>query len=145
MESAELEVVLESGTVIVLGKIPAVCDSVLVILFHERKLVLVGNPKRGLEMTGGHTEQGESVAETAIREAKEESGATIRGLREIGYYRLPDGHVTTVVTAEVEEFEDLDPLFETEEVHLVSELPEEKLSFRDGLYAVFLSHLNWPA
>lgn len=145
MPASEPSIELRNGTILRLGEVPERCDSVLIVLFHGTRLVLVENPKRGLEMPGGHTEAGESVMDTAARESFEEAGAVIDDIMTIGQYTLADGHVTTVVTATARELRALDPRFETDRVHLVDRLPVGRLSFDDGLYERVLLHLNWPA
>jgi len=145
MPSSEPLIQLKKGTVLLLGELPEICDSVLIVLFYKGQLVLVENPKRGFEMTGGHTEEGETITDTAIRESYEEAGATIENIQPVGQYTLADGHVTAVVTATAKKLEALDPKFETERIHLVDQLPTDKLSFDDGLYERVLLHLNWPS
>lgn len=145
MSNTESLIHLRKGTVLSLGEIPEFCDSVLIVLFHGTQLVLVENPNRGLEMTGGHTENNETITDTAIRESYEEAGAIIEDIKPLGHYTLADGHITAVVTAKAIKLEALDPQFETERVHLVDQLPIAKLSFDDGLYERLLLHLNWPS
>ena len=47
-------------------------------------------------MTGGGIEEGETVAETAVREVKEEAGIDVLFLRELGVAEGPTGHYVQV-------------------------------------------------
>src|SRR5579862_9368532 len=107
------EKVLSSGTRVVFGELPNIHRSVLVILLDGEYMILAHNPKRGWEFPGGHSEVGETIEETAIREAREETGATIRDLKVLGFYRLPDGHTTIITAASVDRLDPLSGDFET--------------------------------
>jgi len=104
--------------------------SVLVLLKFRSQLVLAWNGERhGWEFPGGHREENESVKQTAQREALEETGLAIKGIRPRGHYVLPDGHVTIYVTATCESFSPVDLSHETTEVALFDHLPDN-LTFR---------------
>ncbi|MEB7366371.1 NUDIX domain-containing protein [Staphylococcus borealis] len=84
-------------------------DSVLIVLTYQGHLVFVKNKKRAWELTGGKVNHNETMNETAIREAYEESGAVINenDIDYLGYYILPSGHTTTITKAEVSYFKDI--------------------------------------
>ena len=84
-------------------------DSVLIVLTYQGNLVFVKNKKRAWELTGGKVNHNETMNETAIREAYEESGAVINesDIDYLGYYILPNGHTTTITKAEVSYFKDI--------------------------------------
>ncbi len=66
------------------------------IVMIERK-----NPPKGWALPGGFVDVGETVEHAAIREAKEETGLTVRGLKLLGVYSDPGrdrrGHTVSVV------------------------------------------------
>ncbi|MFB5759256.1 NUDIX domain-containing protein [Paenibacillus medicaginis] len=120
---------------------PKEFHSVLVVLRQDQKWLLVKNKNRGWEFPGGTRELNETFAETAIREAREESGSNIKDIKYEGYYILPHGEITIITTAQVDKREELTGGFETEEVKLFSDLPKD-LSFNDGLYE-FIIERRW--
>lgn len=122
------------------GKLPARHQSVLVLLRHRGRWVLVKNPQRGWEFPGGHCEVGEHYQATARREAYEEAGAIIDALCYLGYYVLPNGHTTLVTLAEARRLAPLPP-YETVAVGRFRRLPR-RLSFGDGLYQYLLAHIE---
>lgn len=69
----------------------------------SRGIVLIERAHRplGWALPGGFVEVGEPVERAAAREAKEETGLTVRGLRLFGVYsdprRDPRGHTVSVV------------------------------------------------
>lgn len=116
--------------------------SVLIVLIHEGKFVLARNKNRGgREFPGGHRDNDETIEETAIRETLEEVGATIRNLQIKGYYILPDGHKTVITMAEVDKFVGINGDFETEDVQLYESIPNDLLSFKNGLYQFIVDNL----
>ena len=66
-----------------------------VIVGEDGRLLLVRRgrePQRGRwSVPGGRVEPGETVAEAAVREAFEETGARVRAERELGVVRVPAG------------------------------------------------------
>lgn len=50
-------------------------------------LVLANNRRRGPEVAGGHIEPGETAAQGAVREAREETGALLDGVFPVGFFR----------------------------------------------------------
>ena len=52
-----------------------------IIGFYKGQLVLARNLRRGIEIPGGHIEEGESPKEAAIRELREETGAVVKQVR----------------------------------------------------------------
>ena len=113
--------------------------SVLVFIRNGNEWLMVKNKFRSWEFPGGHKENEETVIETAQREAFEEAGVDIKNVSYVGYYRLPDGHTTAIVTAEVEKMHEIPSDFETEERKFVSSFPE-KLSFNDAVYSWLVSN-----
>ena len=51
-------------------------------------------------VTGGGIEQGETIAETAVREVKEEAGIDVLFVRELGVAENPTGHYVQVTSTE---------------------------------------------
>ena len=54
-------------------------------------------PEYSAVVTGGGIEEGESIAETAVREVEEEAGVDVRFVREVGVAENPIGHYVQVV------------------------------------------------
>ncbi|MFC7330586.1 NUDIX domain-containing protein [Marinactinospora rubrisoli] len=118
-------------------------DSVVVLLFAGDRPVLVRNRRRAWEFPGGHAEPGETVLDTARREAREEAGAELGEVHVAGYYVLASGHVTVVTHAQVASRAPLTGRFETVEVREFEVLPPD-LSWDDGLYAHLLNVIGLP-
>jgi trans-2,3-dihydro-3-hydroxyanthranilate isomerase len=114
-------------------------DAVVTVLFSSGELVLVRNERRAWEFPGGHREGNESYGETAAREAYEEAGARITGIKYLGYYTTPTGHVTVITCAEVSSFEGRGEQCEAPKVGVFDRLPPA-LSFGDGREQLFLDH-----
>lgn len=120
--------------------VPDKYDSVLVVPRVDNRFLLVRNKVRGWEFPGGHCEPGEGFLETAKREAYEEAGVIVRDLKTVGHYVLASGHVTVVVTANVEAFVELPDGFETFGAKVFKKLPRN-LSFKDGVYEALVAKL----
>ncbi|WLR42565.1 NUDIX hydrolase [Bacillus carboniphilus] len=58
-----------------------------IVLNEEKDILLIKGPKRGWEMPGGQVEEGESLKEAAIREAKEETGIDIEVIKFCGVFQ----------------------------------------------------------
>lgn len=58
-----------------------------VLPIKDGQLVMANNTRRGLEIPGGHVEVGETLIQTAEREAFEEAGCTFVRLIPLGYLR----------------------------------------------------------
>lgn len=128
------------------GNLPEKFDSVLILLSLGKSLVYVKNKKRAWELTGGKKEKNESIEETAVREAYEEAGAIINknSINNLGYYRLPDGHITIISQAEVSEFHEIPSHSETIERKVTcSPISKENLSFKDNLYERIFQAIGW--
>lgn len=134
LQSNELEIVKTDI-------VPDSYKSVLVFIKEDKKWLMVRNKFRNWEFPGGHKEQDENVFETAKREAFEEAGVEIQNLKYAGFYRLPSGHTTLIVTAEVKQFHDIPEEFETVERKFVSEFPLS-LSFSDAVYPWLIQNLR---
>ena len=59
-----------------------------------------GMPEYTSVVTGGGIEQGETIAETAVREVKEEAGIDVVFVRELGVAESPTGHYVQVTSTE---------------------------------------------
>jgi len=133
------------GAVVRLGVLPEAHDSVVCLTYDGDRPLLVRHRDRGWEFPGGHTEPGESVEDTARREAREEAGATLAEVGTLGHYVLASGHVTVVTHARVTLLEPLTGDFETIGVRAFDVLPsDDQLSWADGVYAHLLRTLGLP-
>ena len=127
--------------------IPQRPDSVLVIQYYAGGLIWVHNAKRQWELTGGKLEPGETVLQAAVRESYEESGAVIKmsTISPVGYYVLPTGHVTAIVTADVDHLEAIPTTSEIDDRQvLLAPLPDAVQSFHDDIYPQIFRHIGWP-
>lgn len=57
-----------------------------IVINDHNEILLINGSLRGWEMPGGQVEEGESIAQAAIRETKEESGIDIEILEFCGIY-----------------------------------------------------------
>lgn len=64
-----------------------IVSAATIILNDEGELLLIKGPKRGWEMPGGQVEEGESLKDAAIREAKEECGVDVEILKFCGVFQ----------------------------------------------------------
>ncbi|WP_121188313.1 NUDIX domain-containing protein [Nocardiopsis sp. Huas11] len=126
-----------------LGSLPPAHESVVCLTYLGDRPLLVRHRDRAWEFPGGHTEPGESVEDTARREALEEAGATLEDVQVVGHYVLPSGHVTIVTRARVSALAPITGDFETIDVRAFDSLPED-LSWHDGIYAHLLRELGLP-
>ncbi|BAN73214.1 MULTISPECIES: NUDIX domain-containing protein [Lacticaseibacillus] len=127
--------------------VPQRPDSVLVVQSFNAGIIWVHNSKRRWELTGGKLEAGETLAQAAVRESFEESGAVIKpdSIVPLGYYVLPTGHVTAVVRAEVDRLEPIPASSETDDRKLLlAPLPDADRSFHDDVYCQIFRHIGWP-
>lgn len=99
--------------------------------------LLTDHVGRGLEFPGGKVEAGEAPIEAAIREVKEETGATVQSIQYIGQYKV-NGKTDTIIKniyyADILSVEKQEEYYETNGPVLVKELPEniktdERFSF----------------
>jgi 8-oxo-dGTP pyrophosphatase MutT (NUDIX family) len=63
-------------------------STALVLAFSGDSLLMTDLRKRGRDIPGGHVEPGEHPEETAHREVREETGATLHSLTLLAYQRL---------------------------------------------------------
>lgn len=101
---------------------------VLVITRIGHQWLLTHHKTRGLEFPGGKVEKGETAAEAAIREVKEETGGNVDHLLYLGQYYVDgkaDQIVKNVYLADVAQLIEQGTYFETYGPVLVDRLPEE--------------------
>jgi len=122
------------------------CRAAVVIPFLNGRLLMTYHPARaGWEFPGGTREQGETVEECALRETLEETGAAVRNLQPLGFYRVSrDGKIltkTALYTAEAAGLAEKPGWSETGEVVAFETLPEN-ISFKDDVYKIVLEYLR---
>ncbi|SFJ26530.1 ADP-ribose pyrophosphatase YjhB, NUDIX family [Halobacillus dabanensis] len=64
-----------------------IVSAATIILNENKEILLIKGPKRGWEMPGGQVEEGESLKEAAVREAKEECGLDIEVSKFCGVFQ----------------------------------------------------------
>jgi 8-oxo-dGTP diphosphatase len=64
-----------------------IVSAAAIILNNNNEILLIKGPRRGWEMPGGQVEEGESLAQAAIRETKEESGIEIEIIKFCGIFQ----------------------------------------------------------
>jgi 8-oxo-dGTP diphosphatase len=64
-----------------------IVSAAAIVINDQNEILLIKGPRRGWEMPGGQVEEGESLAQAAIRETKEESGIDIEIIRFCGVYQ----------------------------------------------------------
>lgn len=74
-----------------------ILSAATVVFNDQREILLIKGPKRGWEMPGGQVEEGESLKEAAIREAKEESGIDIEINKFCGVFQNVDRSICTTL------------------------------------------------
>lgn len=67
-----------------------IVSAATIVLNDEGKILLIKGPRRGWEIPGGQVEEGESLKDAAIREAKEESGIDIEIIKFCGIFQNVD-------------------------------------------------------
>lgn len=88
---------------------------VLLILKHNGKWLLTAHRTRGIEFPGGKAEEGESIQEAVVREAFEETGATITNVKQFAEYVVESDSTfcKAVFTGEVASIDENPTLHET--------------------------------
>lgn len=99
---------------------------VWVICRYEDQWLLTSHKNRGLEFPGGKVEVGETAAQGAIREVKEETGGHVAQLQYIGQYKV-DGRekiiIKNVYFAIIDKLVKQDTYFETNGPVLLRQIP----------------------
>lgn len=106
------------------GKFTIEPKHVLVICRMGKHWLLTKHKVRGLEFPGGKVESGESLEQAAIREVKEETGAALAHIEQIGEYEVTansDSFVKAVFYGEVMELNKKAHYFETDGPALIEE------------------------
>lgn len=67
-----------------------IISAATIVLNDQGEILLIKGPRRGWEMPGGQVEEGESLKDAAIREAKEESGIDIEITKFCGVFQNVD-------------------------------------------------------
>lgn len=125
---------------------------VWIICKYNGNWLLTDHIGRGLEFPGGKVEAGETPIEAAIREVKEETGATVQSIQYIGQYKVngkTDTIIKNVYYAEIFSVDEQMEYYETNGPVLVKKLPEnikadERFSFimKDDVLTYSLMKIN---
>ena len=67
-------ILLEQNTQIIYTPPKHIVSAATIVVNDKNEILLIKGPLRGWEMPGGQVEEGESLRDAAIREAKEETG-----------------------------------------------------------------------
>lgn len=67
-----------------------IISAATIVLNEQGEILLIKGPRRGWEIPGGQVEEGESLKDAAIREAKEESGIDIEITKFCGIFQNVD-------------------------------------------------------
>lgn len=108
---------------------------VLVICRYRDKWLLTKHKTRGMEFPGGKVEVNETAKEAAIREVKEETGATVESIDYIGQYHVDgkgDQVDKNIYFAKISELVEQPTYYETDGPVLFRRLPrnmKQKKSF----------------
>lgn len=105
---------------------------VLALVQHEEKWLCTVHMRRGMEFPGGKQEDGETLAEAAVREVYEEGNVEIEDVKWFAYYIVHDEvpFCKAVFTGKVKHIEDFTGDYETTGRMW---LTEEELWARDDL------------
>ncbi|WP_309118316.1 NUDIX hydrolase [Paenibacillus sp.] len=68
-----------------------IVSAAAIVLNENNEVLLIKGPRRGWEMPGGQVELGESLAQAAIRETKEEAGIDIEIVKFCGIFHNVEG------------------------------------------------------
>ena len=60
----------------------------MVPVYEDGSFLFAVNQRRGVEIPGGHIDDGETPEQAAIREAYEEAGCRVEDVRPLGYLRM---------------------------------------------------------
>lgn len=100
---------------------------VWVVSTFRSKWLLTKHKERGWEFPGGKVENGETAAEAAIREVKEETGGIVDKLEYVGQYLVngkTDNVIKNVYFANVSELSQQQSYFETNGPILIDTFPD---------------------
>lgn len=101
---------------------------VWIICKYNKQWLLTKHKDRGIEFPGGKVEEGEEAEEAAIREVKEETGATVSDLYYIGQYYVEGkgGEVIkNIYFATIDTVEKQETYYETEGPVFLQQLPTQ--------------------
>ncbi len=119
--------------------------AVIVTKYQNQWIFCRHKERNTWEIPGGHRESGETIEETAMRELREETGASDATLRKIGVYGVKRGDATTcgmLFFAEVSALEPLSGDSEIGEIQLFPSLPDA-LTYPDIQPALYRRVQAW--